>query len=75
MPSKPKDKASSISSLGRPESGRPIVLRFLNTEGTLLYQRGREMGSCQNEYAHNLMDMRGTQKYAQLRDIFEAVAF
>ena len=36
MPSKPKDKASSMSSLGLPESGKPMVLKFLNTEGALL---------------------------------------
>ena len=61
MPSKPKDKASSISSLGRPESGRPMVLRFLNTEGALLYQKGREMNVDQNDYIHDSLDVHEAQ--------------
>ena len=62
MPSKPKDKASSISSLGRPDSGRPMVLRFLNTEGGLLYQKkGREMNVRQNEDTHDSLDVQAAR--------------
>ena len=64
-----------MSSLGLPESGKPMVLKFLNTEGhSSNKNEGKRSEYSQNEYTRKAQ-ISDALKYAQLRLIFEAVAF